>query len=165
VTQSWLFGCVHTLRRLGGSSSVIMFFGVLFGLDFNRAFHGVRRVVPATSCILGRSNRATVCDNLPIALPGASRGCAFVLFQSVFTGTDRTGVVGSFTSLFGMSVLIAFLALFRWVRVPHYRRSFVAAMNQYRGSDFVHFIRRDRYYHRGKLLRKPNLRVFLQKPS
>jgi len=58
---------------LGGSSSVIMFFGVLFGLDFNRAFHGVHRVVPATSCTLGWGNGGAISDNLPIALPGASR--------------------------------------------------------------------------------------------
>ena len=100
VTQSWLFGCVHTLRRLGGSSSVVMFFGVLFGLDFNRAFHGVCPEVPATSCTHRRGNGATVCNDLPIALLEARWGCPLVLLQSVFTGTDRTGVVGSLASIF-----------------------------------------------------------------
>jgi len=101
----------------------------MFGLDFNRAFHGVCWVVPATSCTLGQGNGATICDNLPIALPGASRGCALMFLQSVFTGTDRTGVVGSLISFLRMSLLIAFLALFRQICVPHQRRSRIVAVN------------------------------------
>jgi len=56
-------------------------------------------------------------------------------------------MVGGFASLFRMSIEVAFLALFGRVRVPHQRRGFVAAMDQYRGCDFVHFVSRNRYNH------------------
>jgi len=55
-----------------------------------------------------------------------------------------TCVVGSLTSLLRMSVLIVFFALLRWVQVRHQCRSLVVALNQYRASDFVYFISRDR---------------------
>ena len=120
-----------------------MFFGVLFSLDLERAFHRVNRVAPAPCCTLGQGNGAAIGDNRPIALLGASPACTLVLLRSVFTGTDRKAVVGSLTSFIRMSVLIAFLALLHQIRVSHQRRSHVVAVNQYRWCDFVHFISRD----------------------
>jgi len=69
-----------------------MSFSIRLCLNLDWAFSGICGVVPATNYALGRGDRATVSENLFVPLLGGRWRRAFVRLESVFTGTDTTGM-------------------------------------------------------------------------